>query len=143
MSNSLSQSELLALTSKIVSAHVSNNVVAIDELESLIQQIFQALVVVDTEHHNAVKKPETSVSIKDSVTDDYIICLEDGKKLKMLKRHLKASYDMTVEQYKKRWGLPVDYPVVAPNYAKRRSQIARTTGLGTKGRKPLTKEKSA
>jgi predicted transcriptional regulator len=134
MSDHLSRSELLVLTSEIVAAHVTNNDVAINELPTLIQQVFQALAVTDSEHYNATMRPKPAVPINKSVTDDYIICLEDGRKLQMLKRYLKTAHHMTVEQYKERWGLPADYPVVAPNYAKRRSQIALTTGLGTKGR---------
>jgi predicted transcriptional regulator len=135
MSDQLSRSELLALTSEIVAAHVSNNNVAVNELPTLIQQVFQALAVMDSEHQNATTRPKPAVPINKSVTDEYIVCLEDGKKLQMLKRYLKTAYGMTVEQYKERWSLPADYPVVAPKYAKRRSDIAKTTGLGTKGRR--------
>jgi predicted transcriptional regulator len=134
MADHLSKSEILFLTSEIVVAYVANHDVAVDELPALIQQAFQALSITDSEHYNATMRPNPAVPIKESVTDGYIICLEDGRKLQVLKRHLKTAYNMTIEQYKERWGLPADYPVVAPNYAKRRSQIALTTGLGTKGR---------
>lgn len=135
MPEQISRSELLALTSEIVSAHVSNNSVAVNELSTLIQHVFQTLAVMDSEHQNATTRPKPAVPINKSITDEYIVCLEDGKKLQMLKRYLKTAHGMTVEQYKERWGLPADYPVVAPKYAKRRSEIAKTTGLGTKGRR--------
>jgi predicted transcriptional regulator len=132
MSGLLSRSELLVLTSEIVAAYVANHTVAVDELPALIQQAFQALAVTDSEHYHATMRPTPAISINKSVTDDYIVCLEDGRKLKVLKRHLRTAYNMTVEQYKERWGLPADYPAVALNYAKHRSHIALTTGLGTK-----------
>jgi predicted transcriptional regulator len=149
MSDRLSRSELLTLTSEIVAAHVYNNKVAVNEVPALIQQVFQAFVAVDSEHHNTTIRPKPAVPISQSVTNERIICLEDGKPLQMLKRYLKTAYNMTVAQYKERWGLPSDYPVVAPNYAKRRSEIAKTTGLGTKGKhskvtvRNENKEKSA
>jgi len=124
---------LLELTSEIVAAHVSNNSVNAEELPALIEQVYatlsnvgQAGEMVDDD------QPIPAVPIKKSITPDYIICLEDGKKLKMLKRHLKTAYDMTPEEYKERWGLPVDYPMVAPNYAKQRSKLAKKIGLGTR-----------
>lgn len=126
--------ELLALTSQIVAAHVGNNVVPVADLPKVIDQVYQALAGLDNEQPAEAPRPEPAVSIRASITPDYIICLEDGKKLKMLKRHLKTAYDMTPEQYRERWNLPADYPMVAPNYAKQRSALAKKIGLGTRGR---------
>jgi predicted transcriptional regulator len=123
--------DVLSLTAEIVAAHVSNNTVPLADLPALIQQVFQTLSSIGNgETHQP--RPEPAVPIKKSVMPDHIICLEDGKKLKMLKRHLKTAYNMTPEKYRERWGLPSDYPMVAPNYAKQRSQLARELGLGTK-----------
>jgi predicted transcriptional regulator len=124
---------VLGLTAQIVSAHVSNNSVASDALPSLIQEVFKMLSGVGQRPVQA-EKLEPAVPVKKSVCADYIICLEDGKKLKMLKRHLKTAYDMTPEQYRERWGLPANYPMVAPNYAHHRSTLAKKIGLGTKPR---------
>ena len=124
---------VLGLTAQIVSAHVSNNSVAPDALPSLIQEVFRMLSGVGQGPVQA-EKPEPAVPVKKSIFADYIICLEDGKKLKMLKRHLKTAYDMTPEQYRERWGLPANYPMVAPNYAHHRSTLAKKIGLGTKPR---------
>ena len=126
--------DILALTASIVAAHVSKNVLAADELQDLIRQTYQTLVGLDGGVVPA-ERPQPAVTIKKSVTSDYIVCLEDGKKLKMLKRHLKSAYNMTPEQYRERWGLAPDYPMVAPNYAKKRSQLARALGLGTKAKR--------
>jgi predicted transcriptional regulator len=129
--------ELLELTAQIVAAHVSNNSVALPDVPSLIEQVYRTLsglgnaaVVLPP----VIERPQPAVPIKKSVTEEYLICLEDGKKLKMLKRHLKTAYDMTPEQYRERWGLPSEYPMVAPNYAKHRSSLAKKIGLGTKPR---------
>ena len=128
-------SELLALTTNIVASHVSNNMVAVAELPQLIQQVFGALASVgNASAPAAAPRPQPAVSIKRSVTPDYIICLEDGKKLKMLKRHLKTRYNITPDEYRERWGLASDYPMVAPNYAAQRSELAKKIGLGTKRR---------
>ena len=125
---------VLGLTAQIVSAHVSNNSVSTDSLPSLIQDVFRTLSAVGIEPVPA-EKPQPAVPVKKSVFPDYIVCLEDGKKLKMLKRHLKTSYDMTPDQYRERWGLGQDYPMVAPNYAHHRSSLAKKIGLGRKPRK--------
>jgi predicted transcriptional regulator len=125
-------SELLSLTTDIVSAHVSNNTVAVNDLPTLIQEVFKTLSNVGSATAPAPERPQPAVPIKKSITPDFIICLEDGKKLKMLKRHLKTAYDMTPEEYRERWGLPADYPMVAPNYAEHRSNLAKKIGLGTK-----------
>ena len=132
MSENPMRLELLSLTAEIVAAHTSNNAVGVTDLPNVIQQIFITLSNLSTEgmQGGVTTRPKPAVAINKSITDDYIICLEDGKKLQMLKRHLKTVYNLTVEQYRERWGLPADYPVVAPNYAKRRSEIAKSSGLG-------------
>lgn len=126
---------LLTLTSNIVSAHLSNNSMSADEIPSLIRKVYSTLANVNQDSFSSSERPQPAVPIKKSVHSDYIICLEDGKKLKMLKRHLKTAYNMTPEQYRERWGLPADYPMVAPNYANQRSKLAKDIGLGTSGRK--------
>lgn len=135
MTTASPSAELLSLTTEIVAAHVSNNTVAISDLPSLIEQVYRTLSNVGVEPAPQAEKPQPAVPIKKSVTPDYIVCLEDGKKLKMLKRHLKTAYDMTPEEYRDRWGLPPDYPMVAPNYAKQRSRLAKQIGLGTRARR--------
>lgn len=135
MADPTNRDELLALTTEIVSAYLSKNSVAATEIPSVIEQVFKTLSTVDADSHIATPdRPQPAVPIKRSVTPDYIICLEDGKKLKMLKRHLKTAYNMSPEEYRERWGLPADYPMVAPNYAKQRSKLAKDIGLGTRGR---------
>jgi len=131
--------ELLELTTEIVSAHVANNTVAVSDLPQLIQDIYKALLALGTMPLTP-ERPEPAVPIKKSIFPDYMVCLEDGKKLKMLKRHLKTSYDMTPDEYRQRWGLPSDYPMVAPNYAKHRSNLAKKIGLGTRQGKSRGKE---
>ena len=133
MSDQQNNTELLELTTEIVSAHVSNNSLPVGDLPQLIQNVYRTLSNVGGVQ-GAVERPQPAVSVKKSVTPDHIICLEDGKKLKMLKRHLKTSYDLTPEEYRERWGLPRDYPMVAPNYAKHRSSLAKKIGLGTRAR---------
>jgi len=132
-------SELLELTTEIVSAHAGNNTVAVTDLPQLIQDVYKTLVSVGTAAA-APERPRPAVAVKKSVFPDYIVCLEDGKKLKMLKRHLKTAYNMTPEEYRERWGLAPDYPMVAPNYAKHRSTLAKKIGLGTKSRRRRRKE---
>lgn len=127
--------ELLALTTDIVASHVANNTVPVADLPQLIQQVYATLASVDASTATAADRPQPAVPLKKSVTPDYIICLEDGKKLKMLKRHLKTRYNMTPEEYRERWGLAVDYPMVAPNYAAQRRELAKKIGLGTKRRR--------
>ena len=126
---------LLTLTADIVAAHVSNNSVAVNDLPNLIQNVHQALRVISATSAAPEAKPEPKVSIRSSVKPDFIVCLEDGKKLKMLKRHLMTHYGMTPEQYRQKWGLSADYPMVAPNYAEQRRTLAKSIGLGTKRRK--------
>ncbi len=134
MSDKPGLSELLELTTEIVAAHVGNNTVAPDDLPQLIQDIYKTLSAVGNSQ-TAAEKPRPAVPVKKSIFPDYIICLEDGKKLKMLKRHLKTAYNMSPEEYRERWGLLPDYPMVAPNYAKHRSNLAKKIGLGTKPHK--------
>ncbi|MBC6405837.1 MAG: MucR family transcriptional regulator [Rhodospirillales bacterium] len=134
MSDEETANKLLDLTATIVAAHVSHNSVAAQDLPNLIREVHRSLTTISEINEVEPERPSPSVPIKRSVTPDYLICLEDGKKLKMLKRHLKTAYNMTPEQYRERWGLQPDYPMVAPNYAKQRSQLAKEIGLGTKAR---------
>lgn len=132
---------LITLTSDIVAAHVSNNNVEVEEVPALISKVYGALAGLGEAATIEEKLPEPAVSIRSSVKPDYIVCLEDGKKLKMLKRHLMTHYNMTPEDYRARWNLPADYPMVAPNYAEKRRDLAKKIGLGRKpgqkrGRKP-------
>jgi predicted transcriptional regulator len=125
---------LIALTADIVSAHVSNNSVAVSDLPLLIQNVHNALTTLGDELVEPEARQEPAVSVRASIRPDYIICLEDGKKLKMLKRHLMTHYQLTPEQYRAKWNLPADYPMVAPNYAEQRRSLAKKIGLGTKRR---------
>ncbi len=125
--------DVLGLTAQIVSAHVSNNAIGAEALPSLIQDVYRTLAGVGKEQV-VPDKQQPAVPVKKSVFPDFIVCLEDGKKLKMLKRHLKTSYNMTPEQYREKWQLPPDYPMVAPSYARHRSSLAKKIGLGTKPR---------
>ncbi len=128
------ETEIIALTSQIVSAFVSKNSVQASDLPALISNVYQSLNSLGQPQAAAEAPAELkpAVSVKKSVTPDYIVCLEDGKKLKMLKRHLQSSYGMTPDEYRTKWGLPADYPMVAPNYAKARSDLALKLGLGRK-----------
>jgi len=135
MNNDAPSQELLTLTTQIVSAHVGNNNVELTDLPPLIEQVYKTLANVGHEPAPQPERPQPAVPIKKSVTPDYIVCLEDGKQLKMLKRHLKTAYNMSPEEYRERWGLPPDYPMVAPNYAQQRSQLAKDIGLGTRARR--------
>src|SRR5687768_16163588 len=126
---------LITLTADIVSAHVSNNSVAVNDLPTLIQNVHSALNALGSRKEEPEAKPEPAVSIRSSIKPDYIVCLEDGKKLKMLKRHLMTHYQMTPDEYRQKWGLNADYPMVAPNYAEQRRALAKSIGLGTKRRK--------
>ena len=127
---------LVTLTSDIVAAHVSNNSVAVSDLPVLIQNVYGALAGLHKEPAPAQPKQEPAVSIRASIKPDFIVCLEDGKKLKMLKRHLMTHYQMTPDDYRTKWGLPADYPMVAPNYAEQRRTLAKKIGLGTSRRRP-------
>ena len=126
---------LITLTADIVSAHVSNNSVAVSDLPQLIQNVHTALTGLGAKAEEPPARPEPKVSIRSSVKPDFIVCLEDGKKLKMLKRHLMTHYQMTPDEYRQKWGLNADYPMVAPNYAEQRRSLAKKIGLGTKRRR--------
>lgn len=126
---------LITLTADIVSAHVSNNSVAVNDVPGLIQNIHSALSQLGTATPEPEVKQEPAVSVRASIKPDYIVCLEDGKKLKMLKRHLMTHYNLTPEQYRAKWSLPADYPMVAPNYAEQRRSLAKKIGLGTRKRR--------
>ncbi|MET4682818.1 MucR family transcriptional regulator [Brevundimonas faecalis] len=129
--------ELLEMTADIVSAYVSNNTVAAETVPNLIAQIHAALSGVTAAPVEAEPEPkEPAVPVRKSITPDFLICLEDGRKFKSLKRHLRTKYNMSPEEYRDKWGLPKDYPMVAPNYAKARSDLAKQMGLGQGGRKP-------
>lgn len=137
MSDQPNTTELLELTTEIVAAHVGNNDVTTTEVSQLIQDVYKTLASVGAAPA-APERPKPAVPVRKSVFPDHIVCLEDGKKLKMLKRHLKTAYNMTPDEYRERWGLAADYPMVAPNYAKHRSNLAKKIGLGrkpAKGRK--------
>jgi len=128
MADASNTKDLLSMTTEIVASHVRNNTVAQGEIAELIRAVHAALSEVST--GTTTERPNPAIAVRRSVTPDYIVCLEDGKKLKMLKRHLKTAYDMTPEEYRERWGLPADYPMVAPNYARQRSALAKKIGLG-------------
>ena len=130
--NSPAEDTLLTLTADIVAAHVSNNSVAVNDLPTLIQNVHAALNGISGAAAAPEPRPEPKVSIRSSIKPDYIVCLEDGKRLKMLKRHLMTHYNMTPDQYRQKWGLSADYPMVAPNYAEQRRTLAKSIGLGTK-----------
>jgi predicted transcriptional regulator len=129
---SIDRGELLALTAEIVAAHVGNNAVSGTDLGGLIQSVFDTLRGLATDEPTVVAELSPAVPIRRSVTDDHIVCLEDGKKLKMLKRHLMTTYGMTPEDYRAKWGLKPDYPMVAPAYARTRQELAKKIGLGRK-----------
>ena len=123
---------LLTLTADIVAAHVSNNSVAVNDLPTLIQNVHTALSGISGKVSAPEPRPEPKVPVRSSIKPDFIVCLEDGKRLKMLKRHLMTHYNMTPDQYRQKWGLSSDYPMVAPNYAEQRRTLAKSIGLGTK-----------
>lgn len=126
---------LVSLTADIVSAHVSNNSVAVNDLPTLIQNVHNALSGLGKVQEEPPAKQEPAVSIRSSIKPDYVVCLEDGLKMKMLKRHLMTDHGMTPDQYRQKWGLGPDYPMVAPNYAEQRRTLAKKIGLGTKRRR--------
>ena len=133
MDDSTAKTEMLiTLTSDIVAAHVSNNSVAVSDLPLLIQNVHAALAGLDSPAAVPEVRQEPAVSVRSSIKPDYIVCLEDGKKLKMLKRHLMTHYNMTPDEYRERWNLPSDYPMVAPEYADTRRDLAKKIGLGRK-----------
>ena len=126
--SSSSSKDIIAWTADIVASHVQNNSVAISDLPLLIKTVHDSLIGLTGD--SPAEKPQPAVSVRRSVTPDFIICLEDGLKLKMLKRHLATAYGLSPEEYRDKWGLPADYPMVAPNYAKQRSSLAKKIGLG-------------
>ena len=135
MSDTANTKELLTLTTEIVAAHVSKNSVAAADLPQLISQVYQSLANVGRAQAPSAERPDPAVPIKKSIHPDYLVCLEDGKKFKSLKRHLRTQYNMTPEAYREKWGLAPDYPMVAPNYAAARSQLAKQMGLGQQRRR--------
>jgi predicted transcriptional regulator len=136
MSENAASANYIELAADIVSAFVSNNAVSAGDLPSLISEVHSALLrTVTGVVEVPVEAPKPAVPVKKSVTPDFIVCLEDGKKFKSLKRHLRTQYNMTPEQYREKWGLPADYPMVAPNYAEARSKLAKQMGLGQQRRK--------
>lgn len=136
MTDNTSPGHYIELTAEIVSAYVSNNTVPAGDMPSLISQVHQALVRVGGGNHEAPVEPlKPAISVKRSINPDYLVCLEDGKKFKSLKRHLRTQYNLTPEQYREKWGLPADYPMVAPSYAAARSQLAKDMGLGQQRRR--------
>jgi len=124
-----SRDQMIGLAAQIVASYVGNHTVSTQEIPQLMTVVYQGLMRLGQE--GSAERPEPAVSPKKSIFPDYIVCLEDGKKLKMLRRHLKTAYNMTPEQYRERWSLPLDYPMVAPNYARQRSKLAKQIGLGT------------
>ncbi len=136
MGDAADTTNTIALTAEIVSAYVSNNTVASADIPALINQVHTALLRVTSGEATAPSEPlKPAVPIKRSINPDFIVCLEDGKKFKSLKRHLRTQYNMTPEQYREKWSLPGDYPMVAPNYAAARSQLAKQMGLGQQRRR--------
>jgi predicted transcriptional regulator len=136
MNDSSANANYIELTAEIVSAYVSNNAVAAGEIPALIGQVFAALSRVSGKPSDVVSEPlKPAISVKKSITPEHIVCLEDGKKFKSLKRHLRTQYNMTPEQYREKWNLGADYPMVAPNYAAARSQLAKQMGLGQQRRR--------
>ncbi len=132
------QPDSISLASEIVAAYVSNNKVNASDIPDLISETFDAISGLQENSAHFMRKRDPAVPINKSVTPDYVICLEDGKKLKMLKRYLRTHYGMSPDDYRRKWALPADYPMTAPNYSKHRSKVAKTTGLG----KGPTKRKS-
>ena len=138
MSDKPNINEILELTTEVISAYVSNNLVTTGDLPSLIQEVYKTMSIVGSEPIST-ERLRPAVPVNKSIFPDYIICLEDGKKLKMLKRHIMSSYSLSPKEYRDRWGLAADYPMVAPNYAKHRSHLAKKIGLGTKPRTGIRK----
>ncbi len=126
------QGDVLRMAVDIVSAYVANNTVPAGQVPEVINTVYNSLTTLDGGANATAAPAKPAISVRRSVTPEYIVCLEDGKKLKMLKRHLRAAYDMSPEEYRTKWGLPADYPMVAPNYAAQRSAFAKKIGLGRK-----------
>ena len=134
----INPAELLPLVTNIIAAHVGSNKIAPAEVPQLIRQVYQALAQASTGETGPTPRGEPAVQVKRSVAPDYIVCLEDGEKMKMLKRHLRTAHNLSPGEYRKRWNLPGDYPMVASNYAKTRSKLAKAIGLGTARRRKRT-----
>ncbi len=130
INSEISQGDVLRMTTEVVSAYVGNNSLPPAKIPEIINSVFGTLRTLDNGHHDSAERPKPAVPIRKSVTPDFIVCLEDGKKLKMLKRHLRTNYSMTPEEYRAKWGLNSDYPMVAPNYSAQRSNFAKRIGLG-------------
>ena len=129
----MSHEDMLRMTAQVVSAYVGNNMLPAAQISEVIKSVYGSLTALESDASEAeVEPPKPAVAIRKSITPDFIVCLEDGKKLKMLKRHLRTTYDMTPDEYRAKWNLPPDYPMVAPNYAKQRSEFAKKIGLGRK-----------
>jgi predicted transcriptional regulator len=135
-------SDFLSITGQIVSAYFSNNAVPASEVPAMIKSVHNALSNLASSGGEIVTSQKPAVPVKKSVTADYIVCLEDGKRLKMLKRYLRSNYKLTPEEYRAKWSLPRDYPMVAPNYAAQRSAFAKKIGLGTTGSKPRRRKRA-
>jgi predicted transcriptional regulator len=135
-SEQVTAEEILRMTAEVVSAYLSNNLLPASQISEVIQTVHTSLNALGAVKGESITEPpKPAIPVKKSVTPDYIVCLEDGKKLKMLKRHLRSTYNMTPDEYRAKWGLPADYPMVAPNYAEQRRTLAKSIGLGTKRRK--------
>ena len=138
----ISRDDILRMAVDVVAAYVSKNPLPAGQIPEVIHTVYSSLSQIDTRAPEVKPEaPRPAVPVKKSVTPDYIVCLEDGKKLKMLKRHLRTTYNMTPDEYRAKWGLPVDYPMVAPNYAAQRSDFAKKIGLGRKAAEPAAEEK--
>ena len=127
--SAMAEEEMLRMTTEVVSAYVGNNSLPAAQIPDVIKTVYSSIASLNQDV-DAKEAPKPAVAIRNSVKPDYIVCLEDGKKLKMLKRHLRTTYDLTPDEYRAKWGLPADYPMVAPNYAKQRSEFAKKIGLG-------------
>ena len=143
MSENQQHSHLIGLTTDIVTSYVSNNSVPMDQLGQFIDVVYTTLSELNNSNNSSPQVLVPAIPIKKSVTYDYIVCLEDGKKFKSIKRHLKTAYNMTPEEYKAKWNLPSDYPMVAPSYSEKRSQLANSMGLGKKFEIPLAKNRKS
>ncbi|MEN6543952.1 MucR family transcriptional regulator [Parvibaculum sp.] len=134
---------LIGMTAEIVSAYVGHNDVPAEDISGLIHKVYTALVQAESGAASHVERPEPAISTRKSITPDYLVCLEDGKKFKSLKRHLRTHYNLSPEEYREKWNLPRDYPMVAPNYAQARSKLAKKMGLGQKGRRRTVRRAAA
>lgn len=141
--NQSNSSEIMQMAVDIVSAYVGNNAISAAQVPEVINSVYGSLMALDESGNGSAEPLNPAVPIRRSITPDYLVCLEDGKKLKMLKRHIRAVYGLTPEEYRVKWGLPADYPMVAPNYAKQRSNFAKQIGLGRKKGEKVGSRKKA